>query len=394
MPNDSRSRRDKKEKEKKRKGKKDPKPLHKELPAEEAEAVSIDVDGIHSEEALAISISLLGAKPSSKAMQNSLSAFASLSSAAEGKDSSEEKKSNSLSLEDSEDGGTLSDDSEEVTPISRPVSPSQYVGTLMKPSGSREKLFAIAATASPANLDSTSLPLSHFVVQGGIESDSVQWEKGLQEWSKQRKSKIVNVEAGKSAGSPKPPAGSSSSSSSSSVSKQVTARQVAAELIRLGDTSLSAPLLSASGTGDNLLLLQVNQESSSSVAHVSADEHALSNERKRKQLQDLQGGPITERHREKWKAMNLKEAQGKKDKEPEDEPLMARPPRNLRVASLEELPGSFAAPKSVLDMQYCVRNLEGLRELAGRNNLSKFSDFWAPDHKNTTPMKTTAGTVL
>jgi hypothetical protein len=161
MPNDSRSRRDKKEKEKKRKDKKDPKPLHKELPAEEAEATSTDVDGIHSEEALAISVSLLGAKPSSKAMENSLSAFASLSSAAEGKESSEEKKSNSLSQEDSEDGGTLSDDSEDVTPISRPLSPSQYVGTLMKPSGSREKLFALATTASPANLGSTSLPLSH-----------------------------------------------------------------------------------------------------------------------------------------------------------------------------------------------------------------------------------------
>ena len=106
-------------------------------------------------------------------------------------------------------------------------------------------------------MDPTSLPLSHFVVQGGMESDSVQWEKGLQEWSNQRKSKVVNVEAGKSAGSPKPPAGSSSSSS---FSKQATARQVAAELIRLGDTSLSVPLLSASGTGDNLLLLQVNQE--------------------------------------------------------------------------------------------------------------------------------------
>jgi hypothetical protein len=69
MPNDSRSRRDKKEKEKKRK---DPKPLRKELPAEEAEATSTDVDGIHSEEALAIFVSLLGAKPSGEAMENSL----------------------------------------------------------------------------------------------------------------------------------------------------------------------------------------------------------------------------------------------------------------------------------------------------------------------------------
>jgi hypothetical protein len=387
MPNDSRSRRDKKEKEKKRKDRKDPIPLLKELPAEEAEATSTDVDGNHSEDALAISVFFLGAKPSSKAMETSLSAFASLSSAAEGKDSSEEKRSNSLSQEDSEDGGTLSDDSEEVTSISRPLSPSQYVGTLMKPSGSRDKLFATAATVSPAKLDSTYLLLPHFDVQGGMESDSAQWQKGLLDRSNQRKSKIVNVEAGKSAGGPKPPAGSSSSSSSSSVSKQATARHVAAELIRLGDTSLSAPLLSASGTGDNLLLLQVNQESSSSVWQEFADEHALSNERKRKELQDLRGELITEKHRGEWKAMNQKAAQGKKDKEPEDEASRARPPRNLRVASIEELPGSFTAPKSVMDMQYCVRHLEGLRELAGKNDLSKFSDFWAPDHKNTTPLK-------
>ena len=79
MPNDSRSRRDKKEKEKKRnrKDRTDPVPLLKELPAEEAEAIFTDVDGNHSEDALAISVSLLGAKTSSKAMESSLSALAS-----------------------------------------------------------------------------------------------------------------------------------------------------------------------------------------------------------------------------------------------------------------------------------------------------------------------------
>ena len=156
MPNDSRSRRDKKEKEKKknRKDRTDPVPLLKELPAEEAEATSTDVDGNHSEDALAISVSLLGAKPSSKAMDFSLSAFASLSSTAEAKDSLEDEGGNSLSLEDSEDGN---DGSEEVTPISRPLSPSQYVGTLMKASGSRDKLFATAATAPLAALGSTRL---------------------------------------------------------------------------------------------------------------------------------------------------------------------------------------------------------------------------------------------
>jgi hypothetical protein len=51
------------------------------------------------------------------------------------------------------------------------------------------------------------------------------------------------------------------------------------------------------------------------------------------------------------------------------------------------MPASFTAAKSVTDMQYCVRNLTDLRTLAGRNQLSKFSDFWAPDHQNTTPMK-------
>jgi hypothetical protein len=31
-------------------------------------------------------------------------------------------------------------------------------------------------------------------------------------------------------------------------------------------------------------------------------------------------------------------------------------------------------------MQYCVQNLGELRALAGKNNLSKFIEFWAPDH--------------
>jgi hypothetical protein len=266
----------------------------------------------------------------------------------------------------------------------------------MKPSGSRDKLFATAATTPPAKLGSTSLPLAHLHLQpcpkqDASDSDIMQWMGGQEKWGRQAAAKRTQrapaVEAGKSAGSPKPPAGSSSSSSSSSGSKQATARQLAAELIRLGDTSPSAPLLSASGTGDNLLLLQVNQESSSSVTHVSAEEHASSNERKHKELQDLQGGPITEKHRDEWKALNQKAAQGKKDKEPEEGPSKTRPPRNLRVASLEEMPGSFTTPKKVMDMQYCVQHLEGLRELAGRNDLSKFSDFWAPDHKNTMPLK-------
>ncbi len=124
MPNDSRSRRDKKEKEKKRKDKKDPKPFRKELPAEEAEATSSDADGVHSEEALAISVSLLGVKPGGKAMEASLSAFASLSSAAESKDLSDEEMNSSLSQGDSKDGGNLTGDCEEVTPIPRTLSPS------------------------------------------------------------------------------------------------------------------------------------------------------------------------------------------------------------------------------------------------------------------------------
>ncbi len=100
-----------------------------------------------------------------------------------------------------------------------------------------------------------------------------------------------------------------------------------------------------------MLLSQVNQQSSSSVAHASAEEHALSNERRSKELQDLQGGAITEMHRGEWKAMNLKAAQDVKTKDPDKEPSVAKPPRNIRVASLEEMPAAFTAPKSVMDMQ-------------------------------------------
>jgi hypothetical protein len=86
------------------------------------------------------------------------------------------------------------------------------------------------------------------------------------------------------------------------------------------EISLSLPLLliARSGNMDNLLPLQVNNdledkrqcmpknraertepqnivESSSSVAHASASEHVLSNERKQKELQELQDGKVSER---------------------------------------------------------------------------------------------------
>jgi hypothetical protein len=57
------------------------------------------------------------------------------------------------------------------------------------------------------------------------------------------------------------------------------------------------------------------------------------------------------------------------------------------VASLDYLPLSFTAEKNVMDMQYCVKHLSDFHTLAGKNKLSKFSDFWAPGHQNTTPMK-------
>ncbi len=40
-----------------------------------------------------------------------------------------------------------------------------------------------------------------------------------------------------------------------------------------------------------------------------------------------------------------------------------------------------------MDMNFCVQNLSELRMLAGKNNLSKFSNFRAPDYKNIMPMK-------
>jgi hypothetical protein len=172
MPNDSRSRRDKKEKEKKRKDRKDPKPLLKELPAEEAEATSMDVDGIH-QRTLWQSLFLFWVPSQAAKRWKNLSLPLPLCPLQPKGKTRQRRREATLSQEDSEDGGTLSDDSEEVTPISSLLSPSQYVGTLMKPSGSRDKLFATAATVSPAKLDSTSLPLAHFVVQGGMEKDSV-----------------------------------------------------------------------------------------------------------------------------------------------------------------------------------------------------------------------------
>jgi hypothetical protein len=102
MPNDSRSRRDKREKEKKRKDKKSSKPLRRK--------------DTHADEALTISVSqILGGmavtrkgNPGSEALDNSLSSFASLSSSAEAKGSSNGEKNSPPSYKEDEDGGSLS----------------------------------------------------------------------------------------------------------------------------------------------------------------------------------------------------------------------------------------------------------------------------------------------
>jgi hypothetical protein len=39
----------------------------------------------------------------------------------------------------------------------------------------------------------------------------------------------------------------------------------------------------------------------------------------------------------------------------------------------------------VMDMQFCIDNLDSIRNEAGDFPLSEFSDFWAPDHPKTTP---------
>jgi hypothetical protein len=138
---------------KKRKAKKNPKPSYKMSPAE-----GLDLSSSEAEEAEALSFSLTAESeaardkaPSNEALNNSLSSIASLSSLAEPKGSSKGDRNNSLSLIEDEDGSSLSDCSEEVIPP-RSLSPSQFVGSLMKHSGSKEKLLVHAATAPLENL--------------------------------------------------------------------------------------------------------------------------------------------------------------------------------------------------------------------------------------------------
>jgi hypothetical protein len=132
--------------------------LRRKLSAEDSDSSSSDKEDTHAEEALAVSVSHLGGKaatkkgnPGSKALDNSLFAFVSLSSLAETKDSLNGQENSPSSHKEDEDGGSLSDDSEEVIPISRPLSPRKYLGSLMKHSGSREKVFAQVATEPAKN---------------------------------------------------------------------------------------------------------------------------------------------------------------------------------------------------------------------------------------------------
>ncbi len=197
------------------------------------------------------------------------------------------------------------------------------------------------------------------------------------------------------------------SSSSISGSKQAAARQVAAELIRRGDLSLSAPFHSVSGIQDNLLSSQVDNDSagkgqylpafteeqrsrlqrsraerderialskakgcSASVEHASAGEHALWNAQRLKELQQTQEDKDVERItreanlRREQKSMEKCVIQEENSKALQKVPN-ARGSRSTKVESLSDLPPSFTAAKSVTDMHYCVTQLSELRTLAG-----------------------------
>jgi hypothetical protein len=135
----------------------------------------------------------------------------------------------------------------------------------MKRSGSKDKLLGQAVTAQLENSSFTSLSLSP--TPSLLQDEAIAKENEVDDevdiWVKNamRLGPSSTGEAGKSTDSPKAPAGSSSSSSFIYVCKQATQRQVALELIRRGDLSLSAPFHSASGTQDNLLPSQVDSGS-------------------------------------------------------------------------------------------------------------------------------------
>jgi hypothetical protein len=116
----------------------------------------------------------------------------------------------------------------------------------MKRSGSKlidkERLHGNATIAQQEDLRST--PFFLALTLPLLQDQEVTKEKEASEdidlWVKNamRLGSSSTGEAGKSTGSPKAPAGFSFSSSSAPCTRQATARQVAAELIRRGDLSL------------------------------------------------------------------------------------------------------------------------------------------------------------
>ena len=63
----------------------------------------------------------------------------------------------------------------------------------------------------------------------------------------------------------------------------------------------------------------------------------LSNERKQKELQDLQDGKVSEEWRKEWRAKKSKAVLEERDAKGGISEVPAKPARNLRVSSLEEL---------------------------------------------------------
>jgi hypothetical protein len=147
----------------------------------------------------------------------------------------------------------------------------------MNRSGSRERLHGNAANAQQEDSASTSPSLAPTLplLQGKEEvQEIVETSQDDNLWveNAMKLCPSTTVKARKSTGSPTAPAGSSSSSSSAAGNGQATALDIAAELIRRGDISLSAASHSTSGTLSNLLPSHVGNTTASNEPYLPVGE--------------------------------------------------------------------------------------------------------------------------
>jgi hypothetical protein len=403
MPNNSSARR---EKEKKRNKKRECTPLEKQVPAESVESFlsrSSADSGFQEDD----DVYTWGSAAGEATLDSSLSSFSRLSSSAEPKRTRQEERARkrredlAKELEEESDIELSDEDLEVKDSGSRKLSlsPTQFLeskvlGALRGSSAMQQRAMerlsaltapiqALGAKGKEASVFDVPVEAVASVIASGANS-------------------IQRDDQGHPQGSSSVSPPSPSFNLPPTERAQVLHRSLAAELIQAGSgtSPLIPPVRHSQEPGTAISMsapIVARRNNLNPSVQVPADHHTVDELRLRDELQRFgEAYDATFREpREAAKAAQaetarLRQAAAIVEREQAADRLAMREviseARSQREVSSSATPArTTAACTPVMDMLFCINNLDAIRSEAGDFSLKDFSDYWAPDNRKTAP---------